>query len=111
MCSPPQIGEHIDQRNQIRNRGDLPTAARTRTSDPRFDEVRPLFGTDGNPAAWPSERGLRVACKRLNSRFVAYREVLDPGLDFHSLRRFLPVNCHVAIGCLGTCHLGVSDSS
>jgi hypothetical protein len=23
-------------------------------------EVRPLFGTDGNPAAWPSERGPRV---------------------------------------------------
>jgi hypothetical protein len=21
-----------------------------------FTEVRPLFGTDGNPAAWPSER-------------------------------------------------------
>ena len=22
-----------------------------------FSEVRPLFGTEGNPAAWPSERG------------------------------------------------------
>lgn len=54
-----------------------------------FDEVRPLFGTGGNPAAWPSERGLRVGCQRLNSRFVAYREALglDAGLDFHSLRR------------------------
>lgn len=54
-----------------------------------FDEVRPLLGTDGNPAAWPSERGLRVGCQRLNSRFVAYREALglDAGLDFHSLRR------------------------
>ncbi|MGH3791158.1 MAG: tyrosine-type recombinase/integrase [Pseudonocardiaceae bacterium] len=47
-----------------------------------------MFGTDGNPAAWPSERGLRVGCQRLNSRFVAYREALglDSGLDFHSLR-------------------------
>ncbi|MGH3590023.1 MAG: tyrosine-type recombinase/integrase [Pseudonocardiaceae bacterium] len=54
-----------------------------------FDEVRPLFGADGNSAAWPSERGLRVGCQRLNSRFVTYREALglDPGLDFHSLRR------------------------
>jgi integrase/recombinase XerC len=25
-----------------------------------FEEVRPLFGIDGNPAGWPSERGLRV---------------------------------------------------
>ncbi|MGH3702374.1 MAG: site-specific integrase [Pseudonocardiaceae bacterium] len=54
-----------------------------------FTEVRPLFGTEGNPAAWPSERGTRVGCQRLNSRFVAYRETLglDTGLDFHSLRR------------------------
>jgi hypothetical protein len=54
-----------------------------------FEEIRPLLGTDGNPAAWPSERGLRVGCQRLNSRFVAYREALglDAGLDFHSLRR------------------------
>jgi integrase/recombinase XerC len=54
-----------------------------------FTEFRPLFGSDGNPAAWPSERGLRVGCQRLNSRFVAYREALgfDAGLDFHSLRR------------------------
>jgi integrase/recombinase XerC len=54
-----------------------------------FTEVRPLMGPDGNPAAWPSERGLRVGCQRLNSRFVAYRQALglDEGLDFHSLRR------------------------
>jgi site-specific recombinase XerD len=54
-----------------------------------FTEVRPLFGVDANPAAWPSERGLRVGCQRLNSRFVAYRQALglDAGLDFHSLRR------------------------
>lgn len=57
--------------------------------DEWFTEVRPLMGPDGNPAAWPSERGLRVGCQRLNSRFVAYRQALglDEGLDFHSLRR------------------------
>ena len=57
--------------------------------DEWFNEVRPLFGTDDNPAAWPSERGKRVGCQRLNSRFIAYRKALglDDGLDFHSLRR------------------------
>ena len=52
-------------------------------------EVRPLFGIDGNPAAWPSERGPRVGCQRLDSRFLAYRQALglDDGLDFHSIRR------------------------
>ncbi len=52
-------------------------------------EVRPLFGTDNNPALWPSERGQRVGCQRLNSLFIAYRKALglDDGLDFHSLRR------------------------
>jgi integrase/recombinase XerC len=54
-----------------------------------FEEIRPLFGADGNPAAWPSERGQRVGCQRLNSRFVTYRKELGlhDGLDFHSLRR------------------------
>ncbi|MFJ3926315.1 hypothetical protein [Streptomyces sp. NPDC090022] len=28
--------------------------------DEWFTEVRPLFGNDNNPAAWPSERGLRI---------------------------------------------------
>jgi integrase/recombinase XerC len=57
--------------------------------DEWFTEVRPLLGADGNPAAWPSERGLRIGCQRLNSRFVTYRRALglDDGLDFHSLRR------------------------
>jgi integrase/recombinase XerC len=57
--------------------------------DEWFTEVRPLFGTDNNPALWPSERGQRIGCQRLNSRFVAYRRALglDDGLDFHSLRR------------------------
>lgn len=53
--------------------------------DEWFTEVRPLFGTDLNPAAWPSERGPRVGCQRLNSRFIAHRQALglDDGLDFH----------------------------
>lgn len=57
--------------------------------DEWFTEIRPRFGVDANPAAWPSERGLRVGCQRLNSRFVTYRRELglDDGLDFHSLRR------------------------
>jgi site-specific recombinase XerD len=57
--------------------------------DEWFTEVRPLFGSDGNPAAWPSERGLRVGCQRIDSRFIAYRQALglDDGLDFHSVRR------------------------
>jgi integrase/recombinase XerC len=54
-----------------------------------FTEVRPLFGIDGNPAAWPSERGPRVGCQRPDSRFLACRQALglDDGLDFHSIRR------------------------
>jgi site-specific recombinase XerC len=57
--------------------------------DEWFTGVRPLSGADGNPAAWPSERGPRVGCQRLDSRFIAYRQALglDDGVDFHSLRR------------------------
>ncbi|MGW0776063.1 hypothetical protein ACWD01_20955 [Streptomyces sp. NPDC002835] len=58
--------------------------------DEWFTEVCPLFGTDNNPAAWPSERGLRIGCQRLNFRFIAYRKALglDDGLDFRSFRRY-----------------------
>ncbi len=54
-----------------------------------FSEVRPVFGVDGNPAAWPSERGLRVGGQQLNKRLAGYRDALglDPALEFHSLRR------------------------
>lgn len=54
-----------------------------------FTEVRPLFGADGNPAAWPSERSPRVGLEVLNHRLAGYRDALglEPGLDFHSLRR------------------------
>jgi integrase/recombinase XerC len=54
-----------------------------------FSEVRPLFGVDNNPAAWPSERGPRIGPEVLNHRLSAYRDALglDPTLDFHSLRR------------------------
>src|SRR5690242_19564584 len=40
------------------------------------EEIRPLFGPDGNPAMWPSERGLRLEAKQLNARLAAYREAL-----------------------------------
>lgn len=54
-----------------------------------FTEIRPLFGADGNPAAWPSERAPRVSAALLDHRMAEYREAigLDPVLDFHSLRR------------------------
>jgi len=54
-----------------------------------FTEVRPLFGADHNPAAWPSERRARVGLEVLNHRLAEYRDALDlgAGLDFHSLRR------------------------
>lgn len=54
-----------------------------------FTEVRPLFGTDDNPAAWPSERAPRVSAALLDHRMADYRGGigLDPVLDFHSLRR------------------------
>ncbi|MFI8631252.1 tyrosine-type recombinase/integrase [Microbacterium sp. NPDC077663] len=54
-----------------------------------FSEVRPLFGADDNPAAWPSERAPRVSAALLDHRMADYREAigLDPILDFHSLRR------------------------
>ncbi len=44
-----------------------------------FSEVRPLFGVDANPAAWPSERGLRIGCQRLDSRFISYPPGPGPG--------------------------------
>lgn len=54
-----------------------------------FTEVRPTFGIEGNPAAWPSERAGRIHASYLNNRFGAYRDALglDDVLDFHSLRR------------------------
>lgn len=54
-----------------------------------FTEVRPLFGADDNPAAWPSERSPRVSAALLDHRMADYRQAigLDPVLDFHSLRR------------------------
>lgn len=54
-----------------------------------FEEVRPLFGVDDNPAAWPSERAPRVGLAQINKQLAAYRDALglDPGLEFHSLRR------------------------
>ncbi len=54
-----------------------------------FTEVRPCSVRIRTRAAWPSERGQRIGCQRINARFIAYRQSLglDEGLDFHSLRR------------------------
>ena len=54
-----------------------------------FTEIRPLFGSDNNPSAWPSERGHRVGVEVLNHALTSCRDGLglDRGLDFHSLRR------------------------
>lgn len=60
-----------------------------------FTEVRPTFGVDGNPAAWPSERAARIGVQQLNKRLAGYRDALglDPALDFHSLRRSHITHC------------------
>jgi integrase/recombinase XerC len=52
-------------------------------------EFRPHLAAPGSAALWPSERGERIGLQRINSRFAGYRDVLglDPGLDFHGLRR------------------------
>lgn len=52
-------------------------------------EFRPRLAVPGTSALWPSERGARIGLQRINSRFAAYRDALglDPGLDFHGLRR------------------------
>jgi site-specific recombinase XerD len=52
-------------------------------------EFRPRLAVAGTTALWPSERGPRIGLQRINSRFAAYRDALglDPGLDFHGLRR------------------------
>jgi integrase/recombinase XerC len=56
----------------------------------QWDETRPLMKTAARSRAlWPSERGPRVGLSALDRRFAAYRDALglEPGLDFHSLRR------------------------
>ncbi len=52
-------------------------------------EIRPLLAGGSSPAMWPSERASRVGLQQINKRFATYRDAvgLDPGLDFHSLRR------------------------
>ena len=58
--------------------------------DQWISEARPqMSGASRSPALWPSERGSRVGGNMLNKRFAAYRDELglEPGLDFHSLRR------------------------
>jgi len=57
--------------------------------DEWFTAARPLSGPEQTPAAWPSGRGLRIGCQRVNSRFIACRQAPGPddGLDFRSFRR------------------------
>lgn len=54
-----------------------------------FAEFRPLFDREAKGAAWPSERRERVGLEVINHRLATYRDALsmEPGLDFHSLRR------------------------
>jgi integrase/recombinase XerC len=53
------------------------------------EQIRPQFGRTSSRALWPSERGDRIGLSVLDGRFAAIRDELslDPGLDFHSLRR------------------------
>ena len=53
-----------------------------------FGEVRPLLAAD-NPAAWPSERAVRIGGNAVDLALRQARKGLglDPVLDFHSLRR------------------------
>lgn len=52
------------------------------------EELLPTFGCPG-PALWPTERQDRLTLSPINHRFTVYRDALslEPGLDFHSLRR------------------------
>jgi integrase/recombinase XerC len=52
-------------------------------------QVRGCYDRPESPALFPSERADRVDLSQLNRTFARYRTELglDPGLDFHSLRR------------------------
>ncbi|MFD0207510.1 MULTISPECIES: tyrosine-type recombinase/integrase [Saccharothrix] len=52
-------------------------------------EIRPRMAHSTGPALWPSEQSARISGAALNARFATYRDALglEPGLDFHSLRR------------------------
>lgn len=52
-------------------------------------DIRPRFPTAGTAALFPSERAARIGLSQINRTFAGYRRALglDPGLDFHSLRR------------------------
>lgn len=53
-----------------------------------ISELRPAFADTG-PSLWPTERNPRMGLSPIDHRFSAYRDALglEPGLDFHSLRR------------------------
>lgn len=54
-----------------------------------ISEVRTHYPTADQPPLFPSERSPRICLSQLNRTFAEYRTAigLDPGLDFHSLRR------------------------
>jgi len=53
-----------------------------------IEEVRPLYGLEGHPALWLTERGGRISSEQVSERFAEYREELGlPGeLTPHALR-------------------------
>ncbi|WP_325098025.1 tyrosine-type recombinase/integrase [Nocardia gipuzkoensis] len=50
--------------------------------------VRPRFGSPGNPAMWLTERGTRLGAGEIDDRFALYRDGagLDKKLSLHCLR-------------------------
>lgn len=52
------------------------------------EEVRPLYGLQGHPALWLTERGGRISSEQVTDRFAEYRDELGlPGeLSPHALR-------------------------
>ncbi len=53
-----------------------------------IEEVRPLYGIEGHPALWLTERGGRITGEQVSERFAEYRDELGlPGeLTPHALR-------------------------
>ena len=53
-----------------------------------FTEVRPLFSEDGNPAAWPSERGLGLERAPTTGILIQFRSDAGDGLTEAQLSRY-----------------------
>lgn len=52
------------------------------------EEVRPLYGLDGHPALWLTERGARISSQQVSERFAEYRDELGMAAELspHALR-------------------------